>query len=225
MKKALNVLIVEDHPMVIEVYQKTLTDISKDNISPKFNITTAMDCESANFRIDEYTSQNPLHLALLDLSLPASKDGKFISGDDLGQKIKKIFPNCKTIVITSLTENFRLNTIFKKLSPVGLLIKSDASVQTLKDAILSVLEDDPYYSSTILKLLRKQISNDFILENIDRQILYHLSIGTKTKDLPTIVNLSIGGVERRKRKLKNIFDLDGGNDDVLLQIAKENGFI
>ncbi|MGC1630956.1 MAG: DNA-binding response regulator, partial [Gelidibacter sp.] len=86
MKKTLNILIIEDHPMVIEVYKKTLIDISKNNTALKFNITSAVCCESANFRIDEHANHNPLHLVLLDLSLPASKDGKLMSGDDLGHK-------------------------------------------------------------------------------------------------------------------------------------------
>ncbi|MCK0115035.1 response regulator [Gelidibacter sp. F63206] len=225
MKKILNVLIIEDHPMVIEGYQRVFEEISSVDRNFKFNIASALCCETANFKINEYTISNSIDIVLLDLRLPASKDGKTISGEDVGYKIRDEFPNCKIIIITSLSDNYILNTILKKLNPDGLIIKSEISGRELKDAIFSVLDDKPYYSISVLRLLRKQISSDFVVEPVDRQILYHLSIGTKTKDLPKIVHLSLGGVERRKRQLKQIFNVDETNDNVLLKIAKDNGFI
>lgn len=225
MKKVLNILIVEDHPMVIEGYLTTFANISSDDENLKFRIESAMCCETAHLKIAESIVSDGLDLVLLDLRVPASKDGMIISGEDIGHKIKGIFPNCKIIVLTSISDNFRLNTILKKLNPDGLLIKSQVSGQDLKDAIRSVLDDKPYYSSYILKLLRKQVSSDLMLETVDRQILHHLSIGTRTKDLPKIVNLSMGGVERRKRRLKEIFNAEHSNDNMLIQIAKNHGFI
>lgn len=225
MEKSINILIIEDHPLVIEMYKNILRDISTASNDFIFNISSATCCESANYKINKYSTLNTLDLVLLDLRLPASNDGKVTSGDDLGYKIRDSFPNCKIIVITSLNDNFRLNTILKRLNPDGLLLKSDISGKALKNAIAAVLDDKPYYSITVLKLLRKQISTDIVLEDIDRQILYHLSLGTKTKDLPTIINLSLGGVERRKRKLKELFKLENANDNALLKTARKNGFI
>lgn len=102
MKKILNILIIEDHPMAIEGYQRTFEVISSDDRNLKFNIASALCCETANFKINEYTISNSLDLVLLDLRLPASKDGKIISGEDVGYKIRDVFPSCKIIIITSL---------------------------------------------------------------------------------------------------------------------------
>ena len=44
-------------------------------------------------------------------------------------------------------------------------------------------------------------------------------------ELPDILNMSIGGIERRKRQLKEVFDVSGEEDKVLIAIAKEKGFI
>jgi hypothetical protein len=76
-----------------------------------------------------------------------------------------------------------------------------------------------------VKLLRKQVANDFILDNIDRKILYELSLGTRMKDLPSVLPLSIAGIEKRKRHLQEIFNIKGGGDKELLLVAKEKGFI
>ena len=45
------------------------------------------------------------------------------------------------------------------------------------------------------------------------------------KDLSEIVHLSIPGIEKRKRHLKQIFDINGPDDRDLILIAKEKGFI
>jgi hypothetical protein len=63
--------------------------------------------------------------------------------------------------------------------------------------------------------------NDFLLDKIDRRLLYQLSIGTKTTDLPEILPPSIAGVEKRKRNF-NVSNLD---DKGLITIVKEKGFI
>ena len=65
----------------------------------------------------------------------------------------------------------------------------------------------------------------YLLDDIDRRILYELSIGTKTKDLPALVPLSLTGIEKRKRLLKQIFDIDSTDDRELILAAKEKGFI
>ena len=56
-------------------------------------------------------------------------------------------------------------------------------------------------------------------------MLYELSIGTRLKDLPDIVPLLIAGIEKRKRHLKHIFNINSSDDKELLYIVKEQGFI
>ena len=63
------------------------------------------------------------------------------------------------------------------------------------------------------------------IDKIDRQILYELSIGTRMKDLPKIVPLSIAGIEKRKRILKEVFDVEDQGDKALIMKARELGFI
>ena len=45
------------------------------------------------------------------------------------------------------------------------------------------------------------------------------------KDLPNIVPLSIAGIEKRKRILKQVFDVEDQGDKALILRAKELGFI
>ncbi|MDA9335026.1 hypothetical protein N9Q89_02570 [Flavobacteriaceae bacterium] len=117
------------------------------------------------------------------------------------------------------------HSILKSLNPDGFLIKSDISPKELIDTIDTILNDPPYYSKTVIKHLRKQVVGGYFLDTIDRKILFELSIGTRMKDLPDILPLSIAGIEKRKRNLKRIFNVNSTDDKELFSIAKEKGFL
>lgn len=218
-------LIIEDHPFIIEGYIRVLEHIASNNSQLNFKITTANNCDQANYEIDLAVNNHILDLVFLDISLPASHDKKFLSGDDLGIKIRSIFPNVKIIIATHLDNNYRLVNILKTLKPDGLLLKNELSFKILVDGVLNIINDIPFYSNPVLKLVRQHISNDFNLDHVDRQMLYHLSLGTKTKDLTEIVHLSQSGIESRKRRLNQIFNNEKKTDKALIKIAKDNGFL
>ena len=108
---------------------------------------------------------------------------------------------------------------------MGFLIKNDITPLELLHTIQTILKDPPYYSKTVIKLLRDQVVNDFILDHYDRKILHELSIGTRMKDLPSVLPLSNAGIEKRKRNLKRMFNVKKLDDRQLLITAKEKGFI
>lgn len=225
MDKTINVLIVEDEPLIINILITALNQISESKGVFNFNIRTASNCDSANLEIQKAVRTKPLDLVLLDISLPASKDRKLLSGEDLGLEIKRFFPKVKLIVFTSHNNNYRLNNILKSLNPDGFIIKSDIDYNKLLEALNAVLEEMPYYSKAVLQLMRRHIFNEFTLDKIDRQILYQLSKGSKTKHLTDAIPLSISAIEARKRNLKELFEIDHGDDRDLILKAEERGFI
>ena len=224
--KNISVLLIDDHPLILDAYKTALDYYSKQNNPIEFSIYTAENCDEGLEMIHVFSSEKKrLDIVFLDIMLPPSKDGKILSGEDLGLKIRKSLPDAKIIVATTLNDNYRVHSIFKSLDPDGFLIKNDITPKELIETIDVLLHDPPYYSRTVLKLLRKHVANDFLLDNIDRRILHELSIGTKMKDLPDIIPLSIAGIEKRKRQLKHIFNIDSLDDRELLAIARNKGFI
>ncbi|PID71055.1 MAG: response regulator [Flavobacteriales bacterium] len=224
--KEYTVLLIDDHPLITNAYESALNYIEKNKDAVSFYIHVAHDCDTADRKIDYFSTNNKiLDIVFLDISLPPSKDGKILSGEDLGLKINKLIPNTKIIVSTGFDNNFRIYNIIKNLNPDGFLTKNDVNPKSLVMAINSVIQDPPYYSKTITKLLRKEITNDFLLDAIDRKLLYELSIGTMMKELPKILKLSLPAIEKRKSRIKQVFDAVSPHDKKLLQKAKEKGFI
>ena len=218
-----SVLIIDDHPQIIESFKMAFERFSKDN-QIHFKITEASTIDRA---YDLITQRKKLSfdIVVLDIKLPESKIKKLLSGEDLGLEIRKHTPETKIIIATTYNDNYRINSILLSINPEGFLVKNDLTSKTILTAIDEVINDIPAYSPTVKKLLRNLTSNDFTLDQIDRQILHELSIGSKMVDLPKIIAMSIGGIERRKRRLKEIFNVYDKDDRALIEIAKEKGFI
>ena len=219
-------LIIDDHPLISEAYKSAFQKITKDDSTLTFDIDVAHNCDTAYELINQYAENSKsIDVVFLDISLPPSQDGKILSGEDLGLKINQLIPGSKIIVSTTFNDNYRVHSIFKNINPDGFLIKNDITPKELITAIKALLSNAPYYSKTVMKMLRNQVSNDLLLDDIDRKILYELSVGTKMKELPSIVLLSINAIEKRKRHLKHVFDVNSTDDRALINSAKEKGFI
>jgi|TARA_B110000305_G_scaffold45996_1_gene48954 DNA-binding NarL/FixJ family response regulator len=225
MKKKMSVLIIEDHPFSANAYRKAINDVAIELVDLEFDFSMAKDCDSANMKIMDAVVGNGLDIVLLDMNLPESKDGKIRTGEDLGIKIRRKLPKAKIIVCTTYYDNLRIQSILKSLDPDGFLVKNDFNLNELRTCIKKVITEPPYYSITVLKSFRKQVANGHKIDEIDRMLLYELSIGTKMNELPNVLPLSMTGIERRKRHLKEIFDLKKGSDRELVILAKEKGFI
>jgi DNA-binding NarL/FixJ family response regulator len=225
MKQQLSVLIVEDHPMAAKAYEKCFDLAVSSNDKIDFKIEIAHNCDEAIQKINSASSADGLDIVFLDIGLPPSSDGVIKSGEDLGIWIRKILPESKKMICTTFNTPIRISSILKSIDPDAFLIKDEIEQEDVILAVNNVLFLTPHYSPTVLRAIRKSISFDNLVDNIDRQILYELSIGSKMKDLPDIIPLSIAGIEKRKRILKETFNLLDKDDRALILLAKDKGFI
>ncbi|GAA3592009.1 response regulator [Flavivirga amylovorans] len=221
----MNILIVEDHPLISNAYEHALDYVSSNNIDLKFNIHKVTNCDDAYLKVKKALTGEVIDIVFLDIKLPPSKDRKIISGEDLGVKIRMLLPKAKIIIVTTYNDNYRINNIFKSINPEGFLIKNDLSPKELVLAIEKIIDNIPHYSKSVVQLMRKLTSNSFVIDDIDRTLLYELSRGTKMSELPQIIPLSKAAIEKRKRTLKELFNVDSKHDRDLLEIAEQKGFI
>ncbi|MGB5943046.1 MAG: DNA-binding response regulator, partial [Leeuwenhoekiella sp.] len=206
MRKSLNVAAIDDHPLILESYKQALTIVAeKHDLDLIFNSLTTIG-EAQRF-INDPAFKN-VDMVLLDIRLP-DEDEKIKSGEDLGILIREKATACKIVVATTFSNNYRVNGLLKNLDPEGMLVKADLTPQKLVNALIQVWEKPPFYSETVLQLLRKLVTNDQHIDQIDRQLLYELSLGAKMSELPNAIPMSLAGLEKRKRNLKLMFGVDG----------------
>ncbi|PQV51557.1 DNA-binding NarL/FixJ family response regulator [Jejuia pallidilutea] len=215
---------IDDHPIIIEGYQNTLQFTKRDY--QQLNIDIANNCDEAIEYMDASVKLNePYNLLFVDISLPPSTDGRMNSGEDLAEYARKVLPNAKIIILTMFNESFRIHNIIKNIDPEGFLIKSDLTSSELASAFQAVLNNPPFYSGTVNSFIRKSITSDIVIDDKNRKILYLLSQGVKTKNLASHLDISLSAVEKRKKQLKELFDIEDGQDESLLNIARKKGFI
>jgi len=225
MKEKNKVLIIDDHPLICDAYRSALQQVMREHKNINLKIESAENCDSAREKITNTWTEDGWDLVFLDIRLPASKDRRVLSGEDLGELIRENHPLAKIIVATTFNDNYRIQNIFNSLNPEGFLIKNDLDPKELVNAIVKIMQGGVHYSQTVSNLMRKKMHTNINIDKKDRQILYELSLGTKMKDLPNIVPLSIAGIEKRKRILKEIFDVEDQGDKALILKARELGFI
>lgn len=224
MNKTIRILMTDDHPMIIEGYQNTL--MATKNEQHELQIDIANNCEeSLKFMRKAVDIEKPYHVLFMDISLPPSNDSNFTSGEDLAKYARRIMPKCKIIMLTMFNEPYRIHNVIKNIDPEGFLIKSDLTSRELSSAFQAVLNNPPYYSGTVSSIIRRTLTNNVNLDDIDRKILYLLSQGIRTKSLKDHFEISLSAIEKRKKQLKIILDVPDGSDENLLALAKKEGFI
>jgi len=223
MNESLKILMVDDHPMILDGYKNIL--IKSNGEKKNLLIDFAFTCEEAFNKIQFSLNTFPYNLIYLDVSLPPANKLKILCGEDLGIKIREISPQTKIIIMTMYSENMRIYNLMKNIQPEGLLIKTDVNPMEFISSFEKVISGNLYYSQTINEMLRNQFLNELVLDPIDRSILFHISKGVKTKDLAGIVHLSLPAIEKRKRNIKEAIGVKQGGDLVLVDKAKELGFL
>jgi len=219
----INILMVDDHPIIIEGYQNVLMATKQDDQT--LLIDTANNCDMAVSLINRAARSTSYDVCFFDISLPPSEDGKFTSGEDLALLAKEVLPRAKIVILTMFNESFRIHNIIKELNPDGFLIKSDLTSMELADAFQQILQSPPYYSSTVNNYVKRTITSEIYLDDVNRKILHLLSQGIKTRSLGEYVGLSTSAIEKRKKQLKLLFSVPDGKDESLLQEARDKGFL
>ncbi len=225
MKKKLNILIVDDHPVIVEAYSNILASADLDNY--EFIIDTANNCDTAIKKIEDSAKSLHYDVLFFDVKLPPSTNNNIISGEGLAVFAKKMLPKAKIAILTMFNEIHRIHNILKTVNPDGLLIKNDLSSKEFLVAFDVILNNPPYYSKTVVEYVRKKTTSiqEPPLDEINRKIIFHLSKGVKTKNLTNFVNLSLSAIEKRKTQIKNLLELENAKDEELIQAAKNKGFI
>ncbi|WP_299098667.1 response regulator [uncultured Winogradskyella sp.] len=225
MHKTYNVLIIDDHPFVIDGFERALHFIANQSGTMSFRTHSSTCCKTAYDKLQNYTTSQDLDLVILDISLPMDKSLKISCGKDLGILIRKWLPNTKILVCTMHVNSYKLRQILNAFDPLGFINKADVNFQGFVAAINDVLNNKLHYSQTIINAIKQKSSNQINLDDYDILILKELANGAKMNDLLKLIHLSKSGIDKRKRLLKVKFGMDTNSDRDLVLAARAKGFI
>ncbi|MBF4472559.1 response regulator transcription factor [Flavobacterium sp. HJJ] len=214
MKKALNVLIIDDHPIITEAYKR----IFFENIYYEINSHIVTSYGEALIILN---SSN-FDVVFIDFELSSSNDNLHISAERLTVLIRSKFP--KTKIILEISENKpKLFSILKSISFNGLLIKKDVTPEIILQALDIVLTGISFYSLTAAALKSTADKQAYFVDELDLKILQSLSQGVRTKNMVKFIPLSLSAIEKRKSRIKEFFNVK--TDELLLDKIREEGLV
>ncbi|AXB55737.1 response regulator [Flavobacterium fluviale] len=215
-----NILIVDDHPFIIEGYKNAITRYNPNQY--EFLISQAHDCRSG-YDIIEDNNTPVFDIAFLDISMPAYEEKDIFSGEDLAKLLSVKMPSCKIILLTMYTELLKIKTIIRAIQPNGLIIKNDLTFEELLLAFDKVMKNEKYYSQSVVKMLNQSTHNAIEIDQYDKQILVHLSNGVSSNDMLPNIPISLNAIEKRKKHLKELLKIRSGSDEDLIKEARSKG--
>lgn len=214
------VLMIDDHPPIIEGY-KSILSYNPFGYMP--NITTVFSCESAYHLLS--TTKIPFDLVMIDYTMPPYPERNIHNGGDLVPIIRQYLPEAKIMMLTSHSETLLLLRLMNECHPEGLLVKSDFMADDFLEAFDTIVKGENYFSSTIQSLRKESTEKINVLDSYNQQIITLLSIGIKTKNLPDHLHLSKSAIDKRKVFIKEFFDIEKGTDEDIIREARKQGLI
>lgn len=210
MKSNYNVVIIDDHPIVIEGLKNLLNGIEFITIKAAFHTGKS---------IFGYDGLKNIDIVFLDIFLSDS------NGIDICLKLKKNHPD---IIILAMSSQSERSIVMQMLhnGASGYLLKS-ASLDEFRQCILEAIEGKNTFCNQVKEIIEKISISD--LKNVPRltlrekEILELLREGKSTQEISDQLFLSFLTVQTHRRNLLNKYQAK--NIVELLNIVKVNGLM
>lgn len=197
-----NVLIVDDHPMVLEGMSAMLAQIEF-----VVNAGTAANAYEAMQQIKNTAPD----IVITDINMPE------VSGIELALKIRKEFPRVKIIAMSTFKERSYISQMIQN-GAAGYLVKS-ASREEIEEAILSVYEGKLYMSLDINLSTadQEEMNNIPVLSSREKEILLLIADGLTNPQIATKLFLSLHTVDTHRKNILTKFSVN--NTASLIKLA------
>lgn len=198
----IKVLVVDDHPMVLEGMRSMLVQISSvDLIGIAGNAYEAM--EQIKLLMPD--------IVITDINMPE------ISGIELALKIKNEFPLVKIIAMSTFKERSYISKMIQS-GASGYLVKS-ASKEEIEEAILSVHEGKLYMSLDInlSSADKEEMNNIPVLSSREKEILLLIADGLTNPQIAAKLFLSLHTVDSHRKNILTKFSVN--NTASLIKLA------
>ncbi|HGJ5883331.1 DNA-binding response regulator [Arsenophonus sp. ENCA] len=199
----LNVIIADDHPIVLFGIRKSLEQIEGINLVGQFEDSTSLINNIAKLKAD---------ILITDLSMPGDKYG---DGITLIKYIKRHYPNLSIIVLT-MNNNPAILSAVLDLDIEGIVLKQGAPAD-LPKALSALQKGKKFTPENVSKLLEKVNANgygDKRLSPKESEVLRLFAEGFLVTEIAKKLNRSIKTISSQKKSA--MLKLGVENDIALL---------
>jgi DNA-binding NarL/FixJ family response regulator len=207
MKNNISVIIIDDHPIVLQGFSHILQSEEKIDLVSSF--TSAI--EGIGYMVD-----HPVDVVLLDINMPD------MNGIEACDRINKNFPQCKVIAISNNNENSIIQRMLQS-GASGYILKN-ASADELVQCIWDAVEGITALSRDVKNII--QSSQKTSLPKITRrenEILQLLAQGMTSPEIAEKIFVSPLTIETHRRNLIQKFNVN--NSASLIRKAMELKYI
>ncbi|GAB1453526.1 response regulator transcription factor [Draconibacterium sp.] len=204
----IKVLVVDDHPMVLEGMKSMLQQIDCAEM-----IGTASNAYEA---LEKIKTTFP-EIVITDINMPE------ISGIELTLKIRKEYPSVKIIAMSTFKERSYISQMVQN-GASGYLVKS-ASKKEIEEAILSVYEGKLYMSIDInLSATEKENLNSVpTLSSREKEVLILIADGFSNPQIAAKLFISLHTVDSHRKNLLTKFEVN--NTASLIKLASKYNLV
>jgi len=205
----INIVIVDDHPIVIEGVKMMLSNQSYFHISQSF--TTGSE-------IIDFIKTNPVDIILLDITLP---DG---SGIELCNEIKKAAPNTSLIMFSNRSERSIIMQCIQN-GASGYLLKN-TSIDELIECLKGVLSGNIVFCNETKQIINKFSHTEIAIPRLtkrEKEILKLVAEGKTSSLIADELFLSPLTVDTHRKNLLQKFQAK--NSTELISLAIQHNMI
>ena len=208
MSQTINVLLVDDHPMVRDGIMSCLAFYDDVEV-----IGTANNGEDAINLLDSLTPD----VIMMDISMPD------LNGIDATEQILELSPQSK-ILIFSMHDNAEFITNAVQAGASGYILKN-TDAEEVYQAIIQVAQGQRYFGENIAKiLLSKPTSTESArLTTREQTVLSYLAQGLSSKQIAEQTQISVRTVDAHRRNIKAKLQLDTVAE--MIRYAVEHGLV
>lgn len=206
----IKLLVVDDHPMVLEGMRVMLAQISFARL-----VATASNAFEAIEALGKYPD---IEVAIVDINLPD------ISGIDLTEKIRREFPQVKVLAMSTFNERSYISQMIQN-GASGYLVKS-ASKEEIEEAILCAHEGKMYLSAALQASGNKGYDPTQklpLLTSREKEVLQLIAEGMTNPQIAQQLFISLHTVDSHRKNLLTKFEVN--NTAGLIKLAAKYNMI
>lgn len=207
--KKINIVIVDDHPIVIEGLKMMLSNQLGFNVSESFTSGSEIIGFIGNHKVD---------IILLDITLPDA------NGTELCREIKKISPSTSVIMFSNRSERSIIMQSIQN-GANGYILKN-TSIDELVECIRGAYSGDIVFCHETRRIISKPSQNDLPMPRLtkrEKQILHMIAEGKTSIIIANELFLSPLTVDTHRKNLLQKFHAK--NSTELINLAMQQNMI